>query len=141
LPTKVRQRRRHPISNPFDPDAFENNDADDDDLVEAVFIAAPSRATTDGPRDPYDLEWLFVCFAWEAGYRDWTQGVRALARALRGLERTGLIERRTIRRAGRPTHHGFVLTEDGREAVTALSGAWIKEWIDESRDLRPGHND
>jgi len=125
--TNRSQNPDDPIPSPLDPEALDNNDADDDDLVEAVFIAAPSRATTDGPCDPYDLGWLFLCWAWEAGYRDWTQGVRALAQALRGLERTGLIERRTIRRAGRRTHHGFVLTEDGREAVTALSGAWIKE--------------
>ena len=115
-----------PISNPLDPDAFDNDDGEDEDFVEAVFIG-PARATTGGSRDSYDLGWLFLCWAWEAGYRDWAQGVRALARALRGLERTGLIERRTIRRAGRPTHHGFVLTDEGREAVTALSGEWIKE--------------
>ena len=51
--------------------------------------------------------------------------VCVLARALRGLEEAGLIERRTIRRADGPTHHGFVLTEDGEEALRALSGDWI----------------
>jgi len=58
---------------------------------------------------------------------DWTDAVRSLARTLRGLTALGLIERRPIRRPGRATHHGFVLTAKGREAVGALSGDWIKE--------------
>lgn len=75
----------------------------------------------------YDLSWVFLCWCWEAGYRDWTDGVRELARVLRGLERVGFIERRTLRRAGWPTHHGFVLTAAGQQATAALSGDWIKE--------------
>ena len=77
--------------------------------------------------DRYDLQWLFLCWAWEAGYQDWGEGVRALARTLKGLEQLGLIERRTIRRAGEPTHHGLVLTDRGRRALVALSGDWIEE--------------
>jgi hypothetical protein len=96
---------------------------EDDDLVEAV-ITTPRQAPTS---EPCDLGWLFTCWAWESGYRDWDRAVRVLARTLRGLERTGLIERRTIRRAGQPTHHGFVLNPEGREAVVALSGDWIEE--------------
>ena len=68
-----------------------------------------------------------AAWAWEAGHRNWNDAVRTLARTLRGLERIGLIERRTIRRPGAPTHHGFVLTDEGREAVSALSGDWIEE--------------
>ncbi len=64
---------------------------------------------------------------WEAKFPSWQHAVRALARTLHGLEQNGLIERRRIRRAGRATHHGFVLTAEGHEAVSALSGDWIKE--------------
>jgi hypothetical protein len=32
-----------------------------------------------------------------------------------------------MRRAGRATHHGFVLTDLGCEALDALSGEWIKD--------------
>jgi hypothetical protein len=96
---------------------------EDDDLVEAV-ITTPRQAPT---TEAYDLGWLFTCWAWESGYRDWDRAVRVLARTLRGLERTGLIERRTIRRVGQPTHHGFVLTRGGQEAIVALSGDWIAE--------------
>ena len=115
-----------PISDPFDTDYVdaEEDDDDDDDWVEAVFIA--KRPATVHARDPYDLGWLFLCWAWESRSGGWSKAVRALARALRGLEQAGLIERRNIKRAGRPTHHGFVLTDEGREAVTALSGDWIK---------------
>jgi hypothetical protein len=64
---------------------------------------------------------------WESGFRDWNHAVRALARTFRVLERTGPIERGTVRRSGAPTHHGFVLTDEGRQAMIALSGDWIKE--------------
>jgi hypothetical protein len=97
--------------------------ADDDDVVAAV-ITTPRQAPAP---DPYDLGWVFTCWAWESGYRDWDRAVRALARTLRGLARTGLIERRTIRRSGKSTHHGFVMTDEGRRAVDALSGDWIEE--------------
>jgi hypothetical protein len=97
--------------------------ADDDEVVEAVIT--PPRQTP--ASDQYDLGWLFTCWAWESGYRDWNPAVRALARTLRGLERTGLIERRTIRRSDKPTHHGFALTDEGRQAVAVLSGHWIEE--------------
>lgn len=112
-----------------------NPDADDpelpepieeeDDYVEAVFIGARRPTTT----DPYDLGRLFLGWAWGSGYRDWNAGVRALARALRGLAEAGLIERRTIRRVSGPTHHGFVLTDDGQEALRALSGDWITDGV------------
>jgi hypothetical protein len=95
----------------------------DDDFVEAVFIG-PRRQETN---DPYDLGELFLAWAWGSGYRDWDAAVRVLARALRGLAEAGLIERRTIRRVSGPTHHGFVLTEDGQEVLRALSGDWITD--------------
>lgn len=93
----------------------------EDDLVEAIFIGPPRQPTA----DPYDLGELFLGWSWGSGYRNWNNGVRALARALRGLTEAGLIERRTIRRVSGPTHHGFVLTEDGEKALRALSGDWI----------------
>jgi hypothetical protein len=76
--------------------------------------------------EPFNFEWLFLCWAWEAGYRGWDPAIRALARTLRGLERVGLIERHTIRRPDRQTHHGFVLTDSGRLALEALAGDWIE---------------
>ena len=118
------QNSDDPISNPLDCHCDDN--IDEDQFVEAIFIGGPKGTATGVPTEPYDLSWLFLCWAWESGYRDWTQGVRALARALRGLERTGLIERRSIRSPGRATHHGFILTEEGRTAVKALSGAWLR---------------
>jgi hypothetical protein len=119
------------LQNPDDPisnalDSERDDHADDDHAVEAIFINRRVKRENGPPGDPYDLSWLFLCWAWEAGYRDWSQGLRVLARTLRGLERMGFIERRTIRCAGHATHHGFTVTDEGREAVTALSGDWIK---------------
>ena len=68
------------------------------------------------------LEWLFMAWSWEAGYDAWEDGLRAVARALQGLERIGLIERRTIRRPQFPTRHGFVLTEEGLHTLAVLTG-------------------
>ena len=96
-----------------------------DDFVEAA-LAGPRRQTTS---DPYDLGELFLAWAWGSGYRNWDAAVRVLARGLRGLHEAGLIERRTIRRRSGPTHHGFVLTEDGHEVLRALSGDWIPDPI------------
>ncbi len=107
----------------LNPDAGDSELIEEEAFVQAVFIGPPRRITT----DPYDLGELFVDWAWWSGYNDWNAGVRALARALRGLAEAGLIERRTIRRVSGPTHHGFVLTEDGQEALRALSGAWISD--------------
>ncbi len=98
-----------------------------DGHVEALFVVRRAPASPAQEPDSFDLGWLFLCWAWEARFHSWERGLRALARALRGLEENGLIERRRIRRSGRPTHHGFVLTDEGREAVFALSGEWIKE--------------
>ncbi len=101
---------------PHDPHLIE-----EDDFVEAIFLGPPRQPAT----DPYNLGQLFLCRAWGTGYRDWNTGVRVLARALRALAEAGLIARRTIRRVSGPTHHGFVLTEDGEKALRALSGDWI----------------
>jgi hypothetical protein len=68
------------------------------------------------------LEWLFMSWVWEAGYDTWEDGLRALAQALQGLERIGLIERRAIRLPGLPTRHGFALTEEGRQTLAVLAG-------------------
>jgi hypothetical protein len=113
-----------PIPEPLDPDDIDAAD-DPDDWVEAVFIERPHGSTAHHLRDPYDLGWLFLRLSWEARYRHRKDGLRALARALRAFERIGFIERRTIRRPGRPTHHGFIITDEGRDAVGALSGDWI----------------
>lgn len=102
---------------------------DADDVAHANEVFVEMTITTAGGRsasDRYDLSTLFLSWAWQAGYRDWDEGVKAVARTLRGLERVGFIERRTIRRAGQPTHHGFVLTEEGRQALVAVSGDEIK---------------
>ena len=56
--------------------------------------------------DPYDLERLLLEWAWSTGIREWQAAVRVLARTLLGLQGAGLIERRTVRRAGHATHHG-----------------------------------
>ena len=111
-------------SDPDDsPDECDTNIDDAEDFVEAVFISSRPPASSGG----YDLEQLFLAWAWGAGYRDWDTAVRVLARALRGLSEAGLIERRTIRRRSGQTHHGFVLTADGHEALQALAGDWIRE--------------
>ena len=73
------------------------------------------------------LEWMFLCWAWEAGYHQWGDGLRGLARGLRGLERTGLIERRTVRRRGEPTIHAVTLTEAGHALLAKLSGDTAEE--------------
>jgi hypothetical protein len=95
--------------------------------ADSVVPTVISTARQSPSSDRYDLGWLFTCWVWESGCRDWNHAVWALARTLRGLERIGVIERRTVRRAGAPTHHGFVLTDEGRQAVIALSGDWIEE--------------
>jgi hypothetical protein len=74
-------------------------------------------------RDLYDrLEWVFLVWAWYAGYRTWIGGVRALARALRGLEEARLLVRQTTRRPGTHPRRTWTLTEDGRDVAAALSG-------------------
>jgi hypothetical protein len=108
--------------------SFNTNDAfpgaSNDPLDEQVEAFLVNRRRTTGVS--HDVERLFLCWAWTAGYVEWTGGLRALARALRGLERTGLIERRR-RRVPERVHDGFVLTDAGHEAVFALSGDWIEE--------------
>ncbi len=91
--------------------------------TQAIFYG-PRRQPTE---DPYDLGRLFLEWAWSTGIREWQAAVRVLARTLHGLQGTGLIERRTVRRAGHATHHGLVLTDLGRAALDALAGEWIKD--------------
>ncbi len=110
---------------PLDPSSSEASDWPNDH-VEAVFITR-LRPSTTPPGDRYDLGALFLCWSWGAGYSDWHDGLRALARALRGLEDMGFIERRTIRQPAHQTQHGFVITDAGRDAIAALSGDWIAE--------------
>jgi hypothetical protein len=114
---------RFPRDTDDSPDNLDGDDDEGDDFVEAVFIGSPPRLTD----DRYRLDQLFLAWAWGAHYRDWDAAVRVYARAVRGLAGAGLIERRTIRRRSGPTHHGFVLTADGRDALQALSGAWIAD--------------
>lgn len=92
------------------------------EVTTAILIGPPRPASG----DPYDLEQLFLAWAWGAKFRSWDDAVRVLGRALRGLEETGLIERRTIRRGRGRVHHGFALTADGQEAIEALRGDWIR---------------
>lgn len=114
---------RKPDSPPSkrDPSAAESCPPDDSHVV----IIHPNTKRTN---DRYAVDQLFTEWAWSARFKDdWDGALRALACTLRGLEGAGLIERRTVRRTGHPTHHGFRLTELGREALDALSGDWIKE--------------
>jgi hypothetical protein len=95
---------------------------DDEQDEHSVVLRSPMQR----PKVGYRLEQLFL--EWALGARfptDWDGAVRSLALTLRGLQATGLIERRTIRRPDHPTHHGFVLTKLGHEALYALSGEWI----------------
>ena len=106
-------RRSHP-THPTDPRPA---DADGERTV-AVFL--PRRRHP--PSEEEQLANAFLRWAWEAGFDDWDDAVRALARTLRGLERTGFIERYTIRRPGHPPRHGVTLTDDGRSLLAALAG-------------------
>jgi DNA-binding PadR family transcriptional regulator len=94
-----------------------------DDLTVAIF-RGPRKEPTG---DRYDMEQLFSEWCWGTGIGSWKDGVRLLARALRGLEEAGLIERRTIRRGPGRTHHGFTLTPLGEEALKALRGDWLAQ--------------
>jgi hypothetical protein len=103
-----------------------NADACSPDHVEMYAVIVTPR--TEPSLDRYDLGQLFLEWTWSARFPGgWGASVQVLARTLRGLEQAGLIERRTIRRVGHPTHHGFVLTNLGHEAVNALSGDWMKD--------------
>jgi hypothetical protein len=93
------------------------------DEVTRVILTGPPRPASG---DRYDLEQLFLAWAWSAKFGSWKNAVRVLGRALSGLEEAGLIERRTIRRGPGRVHHGFVLTADGQEAIEALRGDWIR---------------
>lgn len=92
------------------------------EVTRAILIGPPTSPSG----DRYDLEQLFLAWAWGAKFGSWEQAVRVLGRALRGLEEAGLIERRTIRRGRGRVHHGFALTADGQEAIEALRGDWIR---------------
>jgi hypothetical protein len=103
-----------------------------DEVTTAILIGPPRPASG----DRYDLEQLFLAWAWGAQFGSWKNAVRVLGRALRGLEQAGLIERRTIRRGHGRVHHGFVLTADGQEAIEALRGDWIRSRPDSGRPSR-----
>lgn len=96
----------------------------DDNPRAVILVRRPRR-----PIQRYDLEQLFLEWAWNAGFPAgwWTHAVRSYVRTLRGLQAAGFVERRTIRRSGYPTHHGFRVTARGRHALVALSGDWIDE--------------
>jgi hypothetical protein len=90
--------------------------SDDSDWTVAVFGGGPGV-----PRDRYDrLGEAFVACAWNGGFHPWIKAVRVLAGALRGLETTGLIERRTVRRKGHPPHRTWMPTEIGRAVAADL---------------------
>ena len=109
---------------PQSADPPENRPLDAPGETVAMFYG-PRRQPTG---DPYDLERLFLEWAWFTQVAGgWPGAVRLLARALRGLQGAGLIERSRVRRHGHATHHGFVLTDLGQEALQALSGDWVKD--------------
>lgn len=90
-----------------------------DDRTEVVFLRRRR-----GPDSPHErLEQAVLCWTWCAGYDSRKDGLRALARALRGLEETGLITRHTVRREGEPPLHGLTLTDDGHACLAALATA------------------
>ena len=72
------------------------------------------------PRSTSDWRGLASAGQWGARYARWEDGLRALARALRGLEQAGLITRHTTRRAGHPPLHGVTLTKNGHAVLEAL---------------------
>lgn len=84
----------------------------------AIFIPPPSP---EPPTVERQLENAFLRWAWESGFGRWENAVRALARTLRGLERTGFIERHVVRRPGARPRHGFTLTEDGVSLLETLT--------------------
>jgi len=90
-----------------------------DDWTVAVFSGSGQPQP---PRDLHDrLERVFLTWAWHGGYRTWFGGVRAVARALRGLEEAGLLVRQTARRPGTRPRRTWTLTEDGQAVAKALS--------------------
>jgi len=86
-----------------------------DDWAVAAFIAS-------GTDRYHRLESIFMVWGWHAGYRSWYAAVRAVARAVRGLEQSGLMERTTTRRLGDRPRRAWTLTDDGRQVAAALTG-------------------
>lgn len=93
--------------------------ADAADRTVAIFLQRPATP----PTEREQLGNAFLRWAWEAQFGSWKDAVRALARTLRGLERTGFIERHAVRRRGEPPRHYVTLTDDGRDLLATLSGA------------------
>src|SRR5688572_16413527 len=96
----------------------QNGATDGGDADETLVLFVGTRKAVS---ERYALDGLFLEWAWNGGFAEWDLAVRTLARTLRGLQTSGLIERRTIRRVGCPTHHGFVVTALGQQALHALS--------------------
>ena len=116
--------KRHQLVRPPDTYPLEASSTDNDDSETLAILCSRSREQSSAG---YDLERLFVEWAWFAGFRDWDKAVRALAHVLRGLEGAGLIERRAIRRVGRRPLHGLRLTPLGTKAVECLSHVCYQE--------------
>ncbi len=85
--------------------------------IEVAFL----RRRTAPPTIEERLSHAFLCWAWHTGFPDWPDAVRALARALRGLEGAGLVERHTDRVSGSGPVHGITLTADGRALLALLA--------------------
>ena len=115
----------HP-NNRIDPnrDPVESHSQAPDGLITVVGRSCPAAEPR---RDSLDLAMLFLWWSLATEFRNWKGAVRALARALQGLERLGFIDRRTVRRPGHRTHDGFVPTDGGLTALIALSGDSIRE--------------
>ena len=80
----------------------------------------PAVAGHPEPRSAHErLAWTCLSWTWGARYTRWEDGLRALARALRGLEEAGLITRHTARAAGELPLHGLTLTKDGHAVLEA----------------------
>jgi hypothetical protein len=94
-----------------------------DDWTVAAFIGSGNSGPDAPGTDLYHrLESIFMVWGWNAGYRSWYTAVRALARAVRGLEQSGLMERNTTRRLGDRPRRVWTLTDDGRHVAAALTG-------------------
>ncbi len=98
----------HPASRRPDPDNLGRNDC--------LGIAGCRQPASVHER----LSWTCLGWIWGAGYTQWEDGLRAMARALRGLEQAGLITRHTTRAADEPPLHRLMLTKDGHAVLEAL---------------------
>lgn len=107
------------------PNHHDEPDAGEPEETIAIFIGEGTRTTSERPDSPAilhsRLEWCLLRWAWGAGYQDWPEGVRRLARTLRGLVDADLIERGRVVDADGRVRHTVVVTDDGHELLRLLA--------------------